>query len=50
MKEKELFISSLYTPFRNQIRQYNLIDSLIVIWGYARNFTFDLPFPSEIEL
>ena len=43
-------VYSLYKPFRNQIRNYNLLDSLYVIWGYSRNFTFDLPFPSDIEL
>ncbi len=49
MTDKERFISSLYKPFRNQIRQYNLLESLKVIWSYARNYTFDLPFPSEVE-
>jgi hypothetical protein len=43
------FIYSLYKPFRNQIRNYNLLDSLYLIWGYSRNFTFNLNFPSDIE-
>ena len=48
--EIDNFIYSLYKPFRNQIKQYNLLESLAVIWSYSRNFTFDLPFPSDIEL
>ena len=44
------YIFSLYKPFRNQLRGYNLFDSLQLIWGYSRNFTFNLPLPDDIEL
>jgi len=44
------FVYSIYKPFRNQIRHYNLLDSLFVVWGYSRNLTFDLPFPDELEI
>lgn len=49
MRKQNDYIHSLYKPFRNQIRNYNLIDSLYLIWGYSRNFTFNLPFPPDIE-
>lgn len=43
-------VFNAYKPFRNQIRKYNLFDCLFIIWGYSRNLTFDLPFPSIIEI
>lgn len=39
-----------YKPFRNQLRKYNLIDSIYVIWAFSRNLTFDLPIPNDIEV
>jgi len=50
MQEQNDHVFSLYKPFRNQLRNYNLIDSLYVVWCYSRNYTFDLPFPLDIEL
>ena len=44
------FIFSLYKPFRNQLRDYELLDSLELIWNFSRNLTFDLPFSRDIEL
>jgi len=49
MSNQNNHIFSLYKPFRNYIRNYNLLDSLYLIWGYSRNFTFNLPFPLDIE-
>lgn len=49
MNKTNDFILGLYKPFRNQIRNYYLLDSLYLIWGYSRNFTFNLPFPIDIE-
>lgn len=49
MKAQNDIVFDLYKPFRNQLRSYELIDSLYIIWSYARNFTFDLPFPPDIE-
>lgn len=43
-------IFSLYKPFRNQLRTYNLFESLYLIWSYSRNFTFNYPFPIDVEL
>ena len=49
MSNQNDLVFSLYKPLRNQIRSYNLLDSLQLIWSYSRNFTFNLPFPSDIE-
>lgn len=46
-----LEIYSLYKPLRNRLaNNYNLIESLFVIWAYSRNNFFNYPFPAEIEL
>jgi hypothetical protein len=50
VKAQSDFIYQLYKPLRNQIRNYYLLDCLYLIWGYSRNFTFNLPLPSDIEL
>ncbi len=39
-----------YTPFRNKLRNLNLIDSIYVIWAFSRNLTFDLPIPNNIQI
>ena len=46
---RDEFVFSLYKPLRNQLSSYNLIDSLQLIWGYSRNYTFNLPLPSDIQ-
>jgi hypothetical protein len=38
-----------YKPFRNKLAKFNVIDSLYLIWGYSRNYTFDKEFPRDIE-
>lgn len=43
-------VFELYKPLRNKIRKHNLIESLFIVWSYSRNYTFNLPFPSEFEL
>ena len=49
-KEGQLdFVFELYKPFRNQLRNLELMDALYVIWGFARNLTFDLPLPDDIQ-
>ena len=47
MTREDIF--EFYKPFRNQIRKFQVFDSLYVIWGFSRNYTFDKPFPSDIE-
>lgn len=42
-------VYSLYTPLRNRVREYNLLDGLYVIWGFARNLIFNDPFPFDIQ-
>ncbi len=49
LKTHNNHISSLYQPIQTFLRSFNLLDSLYLIWGYSRNFTFDLPFPDDIE-
>ena len=41
---------TLYKPFRNSLRNYEIIDSMYVIWSYSRNYAFNLPFSPDIEL
>ncbi len=48
-KKRNQQIQNLYKPIRYQIANYNLIDSLFLIWGYSRNYTFDFEFPNNIE-
>jgi hypothetical protein len=31
------------------LAKFNVIDSLYVIWGYSRNYTFNNEFPGDIE-
>lgn len=50
MTSRDEDIFKLYKPLRNQFSKYNVIDSLHLIWAYARNYTFDLPFPKDIPL
>ena len=51
MFEQNDKIFALYKPFRNQLRKFELFDSLYVFWAYARNLTFDnKPLPPDIEL
>jgi hypothetical protein len=47
--EQDYQVFKLYTPFRNQLRQYNIIDRIYVIWGYSRNLSKNLPIPEDIE-
>ena len=49
LKQTREDIFEFYKPFRNQLRQFQVFDSLYVIWGYGRNYTFDKPFPADIE-
>lgn len=48
VKQNEV-VFGLYKPFRNQIRKYELFDSLYVLWGYAISLGFNMPLPSDIE-
>lgn len=50
LKPQEDFVFDLYKPFRNKLREVALIDSLYVIWCFSRNFTFNLPFPNDVQL
>lgn len=50
MSSQNSSVFELYKPLRNKIRKHNLIESLFIVWAYSRNYTFSLPFPSEIEL
>ena len=43
-------VFELYRPLRNQLSRFNLLDSLFVIWGYSRNYTFNYEFPRDIEM
>lgn len=49
MNNQDDRIFDLYKPFRNQLRNFELEECLYLIWGYARNFTFNLPFPDDIQ-
>lgn len=43
-------IFDLYKPLRNQLRQYELIDSLYVMWSFATNLSSNSRISSTIEL
>lgn len=43
-------IKELYEPFQKELRKYELIDSLQLIWGISRNLIFDYKVPDDIEL
>ncbi|MBL0330579.1 MAG: hypothetical protein IPP64_14445 [Bacteroidetes bacterium] len=49
MENRDDGLFETYRPFRNKLAQFNVIDSLYLIWGYSRNYTFDKEFPSDIE-
>ncbi|MBK9047954.1 MAG: hypothetical protein IPL74_15115 [Bacteroidetes bacterium] len=49
MSKQNNHIFNIYKTLRNYIRKYYLLDGLYVIWGYARNNIFNLPFPNDIE-
>jgi hypothetical protein len=46
-RDEDLF--EIYKPFRNKLSKFNVLDSLYLIWGYSRNYTFDQEFPEDIE-
>lgn len=46
-RDKDIF--EIYRPFRNKLAKFNVLDSLYLIWGYSRNYTFDQEFPRDIE-
>lgn len=46
-RDDEVF--EIYRQFRNKIARFNVVDSLYVLWGYSRNYTFDQEFPRDIE-
>ncbi len=49
MNNKESDLFETYRPFRNKLANFNVIDSLYLIWGYSRNYTFNKEFPNDIE-
>lgn len=50
MENQNHKIYNLYTPLRNKIRKYNLVDSIYLVWAYSQNLTFNTPMPSDVEL
>ncbi len=49
MENQDDGLFETYRPFRNKLAKFNVIDSLYLIWGYSRNYTFDKDFPQDIE-
>lgn len=49
MNQRNQEVFDIYRPFRNLLSKFNTIDSLYVIWGYSRNYTFNLDFPEDID-
>lgn len=49
MNKRDDTFFETYRPFRNKLAKFNVIDSLYLIWGYSRNYTFDKEFPNDIE-
>lgn len=39
-----------YEFFRKELQNYELLDSLYVIWAYSRNFDYNFEFPKNIEV
>lgn len=50
MSNQNNLVFDLYKPLRNKIRKHNLLEALYIVWAYSRNYTFNLPFPGDIEL
>lgn len=49
MENQDDGLFETYRPFRNKLAKFNVIDSLYLIWGYSRNYTFNKEFPADIE-
>ena len=49
MNPRNKAVFEIYRPLRNLLNGFNTLDSLYVIWGYSRNYTFNYDFPNDIE-
>ncbi|MDP3555944.1 MAG: hypothetical protein Q8T03_01145 [Bacteroidota bacterium] len=48
--EQDDQIFNLYKPFRNQLRQFEVLDSLRVLWAFAGNYSSGNQLPADIEI